>query len=212
MDDYLPRSDTWKNQPPVVTPAIEGQASHVDIRSIAGILLRHVKLVVGLPLVFIAAAVLILSMIAPQYRSAVQILIVDPRQPTGSADDKRLSSLDVDAAAVSSQVEVMQSRSLALTVARDQGLDKDKEFTRTEGVLDALTRFDVLKKLGFGNTANPPAASTGIENVSPELDRAADKLRRKLQVERLQFSYVLSASVTSESPEKAQRHADRPHG
>jgi polysaccharide biosynthesis transport protein len=208
MDDYLPRSDTWKNQPPVVTPAtIEGQASHVDIRSIAGILLRHVKLVVGLPLVFIAAAVLILSIIAPQYRSAVQILIVDPRQPTGSADDKRLSSLDVDAAAVSSQVEVMQSRSLALTVARDQGLDKDKEFTRTEGILDVLTRFDVLKKLGFGNAASPPAAATGIENVSPELDRAADKLRRKLQVERLQFSYVLSASVTSESPEKAQRLA-----
>jgi succinoglycan biosynthesis transport protein ExoP len=214
MDDYLPRSDTWKNQPPVVAPASgEASPSHADIRSIIGILLRHWKLVLGVPLVFIVAAGAILSVIPPQYRSAVQILIVDPRQPTGSADDKRLSSLDVDAAAVASQVEVMQSRSLALTVAREQGLDKDKEFTRTDSIFDIFRKFDVLKKLrvlGFGDEVSPsaePAAPTGIENVSPELDRAAEKLRRKLQVERLQFSYVLSASVTSESPEKAQRLA-----
>jgi succinoglycan biosynthesis transport protein ExoP len=217
MDDYLPRSDTWKNQPPAIGPVGgEAHASHADIRSIFGILLRHWKLVVGVPLVFIAAAVLILSVIPAQYRSTVQILIVDPRQPTGSADDKRLSSLDVDAAAVSSQVEVMQSRSLALTVARDQGLDKDKEFTRRESIFDLFTKIDLLSKFhffGWGDSATPssetsePAASIGLENVSPELDRAAEKLRRKESVERLQFSYVLSLSMTSEVPEKAQRLA-----
>src|SRR5713226_8275178 len=147
MDDYLPRSETWKNQPPVVAAATgEMQSSHTDIRSIVGILLRHWKLVISVPVVFIAAAVLILSVIPAQYRSTVQILIVDPRQPTGSADDKRLSTLDVDAAAVASQVEVMQSRSLALTVARDQGLDKDKEFTRRESIFDVLTKIELLSK------------------------------------------------------------------
>ena len=182
--------------------AAETPVSATDIRSIVGVLLRHWVLIAVVVATAVAGAIVALSLIAPQYRSSVQILIIDPRQPANAAEDRKLSSLDVDAAAVASVVEVMRSKLLALTVARDQGLDKDPEFTERRGPGAFLKAH--LGAL-FGRAAPLPPPPVAGDNISPQLDRAAEALRDRLEVDRLTFSYVLSVSLTSESPAKAQR-------
>lgn len=209
MDDFLPtykdstRPATASDIPP------ETRISLADIRSIVGVLLRHWGLIFAILAAVIAATVFILSLIPLQYRSGVQILVVDPGKPANAADNRQLSSLDVDAAAVASVIEVLKSKSLALTVARDEGLDKDPEFTRRSGAvafLESRVR-SIIADLFLPGAKPPGPAVERSDNISPELDRASEELRRRLVVDRLTFSYVLSVSLTSENPDKAQRLA-----
>lgn len=204
MDEFLP-APKRRDQPLAVAKArADIPFSFTDISSVVGVLLRRWKLIAAMPVVMVTGAIIVLHMIAPQYRSTVSVLVVDPREPENGADTRRLSGLEVDAAAVATEIEVMQSKSLALKVAAAQELDKDPEFTR-HGRLAAF-----LDAMGLGGSTTASAsrgAATATDKVSPELDRAADELSRRLSVERVQFSYVLSASVMAGSPEKAQRLA-----
>lgn len=213
MDDFIPtHKETHKDRShpaPVSDTPPQTRISLADIRSIVGVLLRRWALILTVLAATIAAVVLVLSLIPPQYLSSVQILVVDPRQPSNAADDRKLSSLDVDAAAVASVVEVMKSKSIALAVARDQQLDKDPEFVHSHGVAAFLEKQvgSIVEDLFGRRPEQTDLAATRTDDVSPELDRASEELRRRLVVDRVTFSYVLSLSITSESPEKAQRLA-----
>ncbi len=197
-------------------PLGDHPSSLSDIRSIAGVLLRHWKLILVLPLLAGGIAYGILHVIPPLYKSTVDIVVADPKRPTNAADDRPLSDVEMSGATMESEMAIITSQSLALRVARDQDLDKDPEFlrSRTEIALERSGIKDLLESLGLGRwLAAPtplPDATVGSRTgaVSPKLDAAASSLRRQVSVERVQFSYVLSVSVSSLDPAKAQRLAN----
>ncbi|HEV2302424.1 MAG TPA: polysaccharide biosynthesis tyrosine autokinase [Stellaceae bacterium] len=177
-------------------PADERGEFRLDLRSIVGILLRHWKLVLAGPLVSIAITYSILAIIPPLYKSSVEILVADPKRPTNAAEGKQLSMLDVDSAAIESEIEVLGSQAVALRAVEALHLDKDPEFIQPGGFAA------VLRRLGLGGRAAPAA---GGEETRLEIAAAA--LRKQLTVERVQFSYALQLSVTSVDPRKARRIA-----
>jgi len=188
----------------VAAPAEDLTLSLSDVRSIFGVLLRRWKLIVVVPLIAVLAAYGALKLIPPLYKSTAEILVVDPKRPTNAADDRRLSTLDVDTAAMESEVAVLSSKAVALRVAKQLTLDKDPEFQRTSRLAAVFARLGLPRAAAWLEDGQETVGDA--EQVSPELDLAAEELRRhRLNVERVQFSYVLAVSVTSEDPGKAQR-------
>jgi capsular exopolysaccharide synthesis family protein len=175
--------------------------TRLDVRSIVGILLRHWKVVVAGPVVAAAITASVLALVPPLYKSSVEILVADPKRPTNAVDEKRLSSLDVDAAAIESEIEVLHSQSVAMRVVKALTLDKDPEFTQPSGFAA------VLRRLGLGGQGSQLPALAGGSGREARLEAAAAQLQKLLTVERVQFSYALSLTALANTAPKAQRIA-----
>ena len=175
----------------------------IDLKSIVHALSRRWKLVLAIPLLALIAAYGILRITPPLYKSTAEILIFDPQRQVDEAILKRVSPLDVDAVAMNTEMEIIRSKSLALHVAKELDLDKDAEF-QSKGRLSTW-----LERLGLRASDEGPQTPRDPDLLKEaRLDRAAEILRMThLQVDRMQFSYVLSVSVTSQDPVKAQRLA-----
>ncbi len=139
----------------------------------------------------------------------VEILVVDPKQQLNGAINRPLTPFDVDNAAMSSEIAVIESKSLALRVVQELGLDKDEEFQRPRRLVVwgenlGLARLPWLADL-FHTTSD-------TDNERAALDRAAEGLRQRLQVERVQFSYVLACSHDRQRlPGRSSQNAIRRH-
>jgi polysaccharide biosynthesis transport protein len=195
-------------------PAVleNAEAAPADLRSIIGVLLRHWKLICVVPLVAIIGTYIVLTCVPPRYKSTTEILIVNPK--VQSETSMRPAAGIPDAATMSTEIALVQSKSLALRVARELQLDKDPLFLQ-RGILPQL-----LERLGLsqveawlgpsGREGSDEAtqAEADPEQPSAALDEAAEELRQRVQVERLGLSYVLSISTTTHDPALSQRILD----
>jgi polysaccharide biosynthesis transport protein len=186
---------------PLEPPAHDIHFTANDIRSILGVPLRHLKLVVLTPVVAIGLMYGVVKVLPPQYKSTIEILAVDTKQSTDPTNERRLSNFDLDQAAISSQIAVITSQTVTLRVAKELGLDKDPEFQRSP--LAAIWESIGLSRL---METNIPVATS--QEVSPDLERAAYELRENhLKVGRKEMSYVLEISATARHPAMAQQIA-----
>src|SRR5262245_48118094 len=87
---------------PLEPPAHDIHFTANDIRSILGVPLRHLRLVLLTPLVAIAAMYGLVKVLPPQYKSTIEILAVDIKQANDPTSDRRLSNFELDQAAISS--------------------------------------------------------------------------------------------------------------
>jgi capsular exopolysaccharide synthesis family protein len=128
-----------------------------------------------------AAAVLAIPV---RYVATAEIVIDPHRQ---QALDLRSPPPDgpPDTAAIDTEVELLKSRALARKVAEAFGLDRDPEFNPS---LD----FGLMEHVLPGEAA-----------AAPHREAILDRLERRLKVARVGFTYVISISVASASPDKA---------
>lgn len=183
-------------------PLHGNQMSTTDLRSIIGILLRNLKIILAIPMIAVAVAYGILQFVQPQYKSTTEILAIDTKRTSDPASDKRLSVFDVDQSAVASEIAVILSQSVATRVVKQLNLNTDPEFLHSpfEAFIDNAGLAGLFK--------TSPTARHSLEGVSPEFERATYELReRHLQVERQGLSYVLAITATSTNALKAQRIA-----
>src|SRR5271169_3847837 len=181
------------------------QAVPTDVLTMLGGVLRRWKLLTVIPIFTLMATYGALKVLPSLYKSSAEILIFDPQRQMDDAVQKRVSPFvdAVDNVAMNTEIEVIKSKSVALRVANELRLDKDAEFRPRSG-LSALAERLGISQLDVPE-AGPETALDRGEMSAERLDRAADALLAKLQVERLLFSYILAISVTSEDPVKAQR-------
>jgi exopolysaccharide transport family protein len=184
------------------------QPAPMDLVAILGGILHRWKLITLVTVLALTATYGALKGLPSLYKSTTEILVFDPQRQMDDNVQKRVSPFvdAVDNVAMNTEIEVLKSKSVALRVARDLGLDKDAEF-------QPRSRLSVFaERLGlpwFGSSPVSPQLMDNPDNAEArKLDLAADALLAKLQVERVLFSYVLSISVTSEEPLKAQRLAE----
>jgi capsular exopolysaccharide synthesis family protein len=181
-------------------------APSLDLFAVLAGVLRRWKLITAITLFAVIATYSALKFVPSVYKSTVEILVFDPQRQIDAAVQKPISPF-VDAVgydAMQTEINVIKSKSVALRVATELGLDKDPEF-QTRGLLAELT-----ERLGFSrvNRADNNSIQTigGTEKEKAEkLDQAADALRGKLEV--WPESYIISVSATSQNPIKAQRLA-----
>ena len=180
------------------------QATSVDLLAIAKAALRRWKLITVITLCSLIATCGVLKLMPLRYKSTVEILVYDPQQQIDAAIQKPISPF-VDAIgyeAMNTEISILKSKSVALRVAGELGLDKDPEF-QTRSRLAVLANWLGILGLARGPHNNSDETTSGTaEQKAAALDQAADALIAKLQVS--QDSYIISVSVTSQRPIEAQ--------
>src|SRR5216684_4998725 len=112
------------------------QVSSMDLRSILAAVLRRRKLVTTIPLLALILTYGVMKIVPSLYKSTTEILIFDPQRQIDEAVQKRISPFvdAVDAVAMNTEIGVIQSKSLALRVAKELSLDKDEELQSQSSV------------------------------------------------------------------------------
>jgi polysaccharide biosynthesis transport protein len=210
------------------------QAPSIDLIAVLWAALRRWKLVVAIALSVSIATYGVVKLAVPsRYKSTVEILVYDPQQQIDATIQKPISPF-VDALnndAINTEINILKSKSVALRVASELGLDTDPEFQSHElrighlakrlGIANLLERLgimDLAERLGVANLAewlgfaglgraddNSAKTLSAAEEKADKLDRAADDLIKRLDIS--QDSYIISVTATERDPIKAQRLA-----
>jgi succinoglycan biosynthesis transport protein ExoP len=178
----------------------------IDLFAIFRAVLRRWKLITAITLCTLIATYGVLKLVPPLYKSTVEILVFDPQRQIDAAVQKPISPF-VDAVgydAISTEINVIKSKSVALRVARELGLDSDPDF-QLHSRLAELAEWLGFPGLGRADKTSAQSIGGAEEEKAEKLDQAADALRGRLQV--WPESYIIFVSTTSENPIKAQRLA-----
>jgi polysaccharide biosynthesis transport protein len=208
------------------------EAPSTDLLAILRAVLRRWKLVAVITLCTLIATYGVVKLIVPsRYKSTVEILVYDPQQQIDATVQKPISPF-VDALgddAINTEISILKSKSVALRVASELGLDADPEFQSKDLRIGHLAKWlgivakrlgiphlaerlgvpDLAERLGIADLAarldDSEQALSPAEEKAEKLDRAADELIKRLDFS--QDSYIISVSATEREPIKAQRLA-----
>ena len=192
------------------------QAPSIDFFAVLKAVLRRWKLVIAITLSALIATYGVLRLVPARYKSTVEILVYDPQGQIDATVQKPISpfveALSNDA--MNTEINILKSKSVALRVARELGLDRDPEFQperRTPNLVEQTYGqiADLAERFGFpglGRAFNDSRRNIGdTEDKAEKLDRAADELLKNMEV--WQESYIINVATTSRDPIKAQRLA-----
>jgi polysaccharide biosynthesis transport protein len=186
------------------------QAPSIDLLAMLRRVLRRWKLVAAITLSTLIATYGVVKQIVPsQYKSTVEILVYDPQRQIDATIQKPISPF-VDALgsdAINTEINILKSKSVALRVASELGLDTDPEFQS-----DGLRIGHLAQRLGI------VAQRLGIADLAERLGIAglAERLGIAGLAERLGVAGLGRAddnseqtiSTTEEKAEKLDRAAD----
>jgi succinoglycan biosynthesis transport protein ExoP len=187
-----------------VEDAGRAPAPSIDFFAILAAVLRRWRLIAAITLSVSITTYGVLKLKPALYTSTVEILVYDPQRQIDTAVQKPISPF-VDATsyeAMNTEINIIKSKSVALSVVRELGLDKDPEFQPRNLLAELVERLSFPFR---GRADNNSAQTIGDteELIAEKLDQAADVLRGRLQV--WPTSYIISISITSQNPSKAQR-------
>ena len=113
---------------PLSAMAREGQAS--DLRSISFILLRNIRVILGMAGVIFLLTIFVLLTITPKYTATAQIML-DPRKQNVIGAESMIADLPFDQTAVDNQIALVQSPAMLSRVVEGEKLIQDDEFGAT---------------------------------------------------------------------------------
>jgi capsular exopolysaccharide synthesis family protein len=181
-------------------------APSVDLFAILAAVLRRWKLIAAITLCVSITTYGVLKLKPALYTSTVEILVYDPQRQIDTAVQKPISPF-VDAIgydAMTTEINVIKSKSVVLRVARELGLDRDPEF-QAHSILAEWAERVGFPRLGRADNNSAQTLGGTEEEKAEKLDQAADALLGNLQV--WAESYIIYVSTTSLNPIKAQRLA-----
>nr|WP_245313447.1 GNVR domain-containing protein [Bradyrhizobium sp.] len=176
---------------------IEFGGAVLSFDRVADVLRRQWPLIAGAVGLSLLLVLIYLVMAKPMYTANARILM-DTRQTQVLDKDSGNSTALIDTGYVDSQVEVINSDDLILSVVRRLHLTDDPEF---RGSKPGLLGTAVGKIMSMFDSSEPPSQER-IEHAAVEL------IQKNLRVERVLTTYVLSLSYRSESPDQAVRIAN----
>src|SRR2546423_6119566 len=138
-------------------------------------------------------------LIAPPTYTAESRIMIDPRR-VQLFPKAPFSEAQFDQAALESEIELMKSESVALSVINALGLAKDPEFLRPPGALGVVLEF--ASHLFSVVKPTEPLSESEATKV------ALRTLSKNLSVARVGWSYNLSFQYRSESPKRAVQIAN----
>ncbi|WP_024878644.1 polysaccharide biosynthesis tyrosine autokinase [Methylosinus sp. LW3] len=176
-----------------------GESDAIDLRQLQDFFWRRWKVVVATAIVVMAVAFLALLMVTPRFTATAQILL-EPRKEKIFGAEQILPELNLETSNVDSQVSVIQSINLLRRVVEKEKLTLDKEFGQSQ----KLGLFGFLTGL-FSSSEPAGKVDPQAGEIPPDVLASIKRLREALDVQRVNRTFVLSISVTSEDPVKAVR-------
>jgi succinoglycan biosynthesis transport protein ExoP len=161
-----------------------------------GFLRRQYPIIVFCVLLTVAAGAIYLHTRIPKF-TAHATMIIDMRKNQFLQEQSILADAPTDLAGVESQVQIVKSEGVAVSVIKDLHLTELKEFVGSDN--DGL--FDRL--LGFlGASPRPPRSEFEL------MRQAISAFEQRLEASRVGTSYVLDISFTSGDPDRAAQIAN----
>jgi uncharacterized protein involved in exopolysaccharide biosynthesis len=136
---------------------------------------------------------LIFILLVPRSYTGKSVVLIDPRKQEAIKGDPVLSGIDPDDKIIETEVQMIQSRSIAQQVGEDLNLKADAYFMHPSGGL-----LHSIKSL-----------IAGEDTVDDQNRIMTDNLLRGLDVERVGTSYAIQISWSGKSSEKAARIANQ---
>ena len=163
----------------------------IDLRSLFGVLRRHIKIIVFTTLAAAILALVYLFSVTPKY-TATALISIEPNRNIMTDVAAELNNATAMSATVDGEIEILKSNDLIKSLVAAEGLIADEEFGLQPG------RFDELRKmlgLSVDQTQDPDKVVRGV------VGRVADAI----SASRRGRTYLIQLSFTSESPEKAAK-------
>jgi len=185
------------SEPVVARPVAALESGDLDLHALGQALMRRRSWIIVPTVIAAVLSIAAVNMVTPRYKSEVRILI-DGREnvflrPNGERSEERNA---LDAEAVTSQVQLLQSRDLAREIIRKNKLAERPEF---DPVLQGLSPLRSLLAL-FGIGRDP-------FSLTPE-ERVLDAYYDRFTAYAVDKSRVVVVEFQSRDPELAARVAD----
>ena len=175
----------------------------IDLRQLVRVFRRRLPVFFAVGLVVFALVVIITMQMTPQYTATASV-IIDPRRAQVVDIEAVLTGVGSDAQALDTEVQLIQSRSLAQSVVRQLNLVSDPEFngrlrepsgfgavvSGVRGVISGLMPSQVLAE-----------DSDGEDQV---LEAVTSSVLSRLSARRSGMTYVINISFQSANPRKAR--------
>ena len=194
MLDQLHRNLIPSDRP---APPPDGAATTIDLDAVLAAARRQYKVIAGTTIAAVLLAIGYIIAATPIFTSTADILL-DSRQ-FGAVDISRdQANLSFNPAVIESQVEVLKSEKVALSVIEKLNLTSDPEFTE-ESFIGSL----ISTIVGWAQLA-PDRPGDDAQDIQLRLQRRALAYFQKMMlVKRLEKTFVLDLEFSSRSATKA---------
>jgi polysaccharide biosynthesis transport protein len=217
MATILPEEFGSRRLDAVVPAVVEDR--EIDLRSILGMLRRRKSVIFGTVAAVLLVTLLVLIQLTPRYTSSAELML-NTRQQNVVDIETVVSGLDVDPGSfqtgVQSEINIINSRSLARRVVEKLGLMQDPEFNsslRQPSALDYINPLYwaesaarwAMTALGLGAEEEPANQDppTAEEEENAAMSAVISSFLGHLNVSNDRRSYSIFVNFTSEDPEKA---------
>ncbi len=176
---------------------IEFGGAVLSFERVADVLRRQWPIIVACVGASLALVIVYLAMAQPMYTANARIMM-DTRQTQVLDKDSNASSALIDTGYVDSQVEIINSDDLILSVVRRLKLTEDPEFNGSNrGLLSVI-----IGKMTSPFGSAEPASQERIEHA------VVQQVQKNLRTERVLTTYVLSLNYRARSPDNAAKIAN----
>jgi polysaccharide biosynthesis transport protein len=183
-------------------------------RTIIGFIRRQFSVILFVLLFTLALGATYLFTAPPRY-TAHAVLVIDSHKTQFFQEQSPLGDLPVDSTTVDTQIEIIKSENIALSVIKDLHLNEDPEFiSPSAGFLGSITGFVTNTLIGaitdvvsFGL----PSGEKAADEPSPEFQltqRALQTFNSRLTVNRVGLTYAIQLDFQSLNPGRAAQIAN----
>ena len=165
--------------------------AEIDLKAILGIIRRQLWIVLSTVVAVLAIVTIGVFSVTPRY-TATALILVDTKDKNLLDTENGPTNATTDNARVESEVEILKSERVLMSVIKDQNLVTDSEFGVKVGL---KTKLFTLLRLPVA----PPASGDEL------LAKVIKNLQTAVSVKRNGLTYLISAGVQSEDPQKAAR-------
>jgi len=187
-------SDSGVQRPEDQSPAELYAAAVAFIKRQYHVIIFVTLLVMGLGVVYVFTE-------PPRYTATAEMIIDTHRLQVFQQQSPVNVDLSVDTAAVDSQVEILKSENIALSVVKEQHLADDSEFVGSSGGLVSAV-FGVIGSISnIFSSAEPPSEYALTRH-------AVERFQKRLKIKRVEATYVIEIQFQSLTPDRAARIAN----
>jgi capsular exopolysaccharide synthesis family protein len=161
-----------------------------DLRGVINFVWREWKFILIVVALALLAGMVQLARQTPLYTATAQVLL-DPRKEKAAGTDAVLSDVNLDVAAIDSQLAILRSTVFMRRVVEKEGVVSDPEFGSGPAPISAAAQ----------DAQKPQAIPSNVMN-------SIEALKGATSVSRSGLGYALAISVTSVDPTRAARLAN----
>ncbi len=173
-------------------PPPEGAPPAEIVTTFVQLVYRQFPMIVMTALLTTALGILYL-LVTPATYNALATMIIDTKRPTAFTTPTSIGDIQIESSMVSSQVEILKSEKIALTVINNLELWKDPEFSGPgKGILSLAVR--TIGRVFSSEAAQTQEASTR---------HALDTFQSYLNVRRVNQTNVIEINFRSQNPDRA---------